>query len=163
MFKRVLIIVSILFVAMSVVGCAGGGGKQSVAKVEEFHDLVLEDVGKFYIAGRFGPVNYNLSKDDVDKYMEFAKKLVSKSKKVDKFEILQYASDITDSIAITDKTADIYKTHTTMSILKIKGDIFMVSFSFDGDEKDYTYKITGAAKYNADFEQLFKDILPDEE
>ncbi|MGI6771117.1 MAG: hypothetical protein GX546_04825 [Acholeplasmataceae bacterium] len=77
-------------------------------------------------------------------------------------EVLQYASDITDSIALYDLTGDIYKTHTTMSILKIEGDIFMVTFSFEGDETRYAYKLTNAAKYNADFDQLIEDFFPAE-
>jgi len=38
----------------------------------------------------------------------------------------------------------------------------MVSFSFESDETRYAYKLTNAAKYNADFDQLIEDFFPAE-
>ncbi|MGI6771118.1 MAG: hypothetical protein GX546_04830 [Acholeplasmataceae bacterium] len=76
MFKRVLIIVSILFVAISAVGCAGGGGgKQSVEKVEDFHALALENIDNFGLSGRkIHQDKRHITKIDVDKYIGLVKK-----------------------------------------------------------------------------------------
>jgi len=158
MMKRILILVSILFVAISAVGCSGSGSKD-VKEVDKGQKIVLDNLKDFGIVGSGFKTNLDLSKDDVDKFFKFAKTLVANSKEIDTGELDALSAGDLDKFLTIANTSDNQHDFDGLGIVKTTNGKLYVTIA-NADAKDgIAYEVNNPKKYFSQLDSLLKDLF----
>lgn len=156
MIKRVLIFVSILFVAILVVGCTNN---KIVEEFKEAHKEVLANKEGFAMLSNDFYVS-ELSEDQVNKFFDFIEKIVANSKLIDNDDFYDYVDKASDedsgTLALQNLKAD--KTKVNFLGIRLKGNKMFVLISYVGDEKFTFYEVANATKYKKEFEDLIQSL-----
>ena len=158
MMKRILILVSILFVAISAVGCSGSGAKD-VKELNEGQQIVLDNLKDFAIVGSGLKTNLELSKADVDKFFKFAKTLVANSKEIDSKDLDNLElSDIDKFLTLANTSGNQHDFDGLGIVKTAKGKIYVTMANANAKD-GIVYEVNNPKKYFSQLDNLFKDLF----